>query len=84
MLREKGYKAGVLRLCNVWPVPEKAMREVAAQMSRVFAVEMNIGKYSHEIERICAPLCPVSVITKNRGLIHTPAEICESVIRELG
>ena len=80
MLRDSGYKAGVVRLCNVWPVPEKAMREVARNVGAVFAVEMNIGKYSHEIERVCAPHCRVSVITKNRGLIHTPAEIYSSVL----
>lgn len=83
MLREKGHKAGVLRLCNVWPVPEKALRETAKNVGRVFSVEMNIGKYSHEIERVCAPFCPVSVITKNSGLIHTPAEIYNSVLKDL-
>lgn len=83
MLRDAGHKAGVLRLCNVWPVPEKALKETAKQMKRVFSVEMNMGKYVREIERACANLCPVTAVTKNRGLIHTPAEIYSSVIREL-
>lgn len=83
MLRDAGHKAGVLRLCNVWPVPEKALKETAGQMKRVFSVEMNVGKYVREIERACAGLCPVTAVTKNRGLIHTPAEIYNSVLREL-
>ncbi len=83
MLRESGIKVGVLRLCNVWPVPEKAIREVSGNVGKVFAVEMNIGKYSREIERASAGLCPVSVVSKNRGLVHTPAEIYKSVIAEL-
>ena len=28
MARECGIKVGVLKLCNVWPVPEKAIAEV--------------------------------------------------------
>lgn len=79
MLRDKGIKAGVLRLCNVWPVPEQAIREVAANVGKVFSVEMNVGKYSREIERACAGKCSVTAITKNCGQIHTPAEIYKSV-----
>lgn len=83
MLRDRGIKAGVLRLCNVWPVPEKAIREVAENVGRVFAVEMNVGKYSREIERACAGRCPVAAVTKNCGQIHTPTEIYTSVMAAL-
>lgn len=83
MLRDRGIKAGVLRLCNVWPVPEKAIREVAENVGRVFTVEMNVGKYSREIERACAGRCPVAAVTKNCGQIHTPTEIYTSVMAAL-
>lgn len=79
MLREDGIKAGVLKLCNVWPVPERAIRETARNVGRIFAVEMNVGKYAGEIERCAGGACPVSRITKNLGLIHTPAEIYTAV-----
>lgn len=83
MLRDKGIKAGVLRLCNVWPVPEEAILETASQVGRLFAVEMNNGKYFHEIQRCALGRCPVTPITKNRGLIHTPMEIFQSVMDAL-
>lgn len=77
--RENGIRLGVLKLCNVWPVPEKAIREVAGQVSKIFAVEMNNGKYQNEIARVAAGKCEVIPVTKNRGLIHTVAEIYEAV-----
>ena len=83
LLRQSGKKAGVLRLCNVWPVPETALREAAAQAGRIFAVEMNVGKYVREIERVCAGLCPVVPVTKNRGQVHTPMEIYNCVMQDL-
>lgn len=83
LLRENGIKAGVLKLCNIWPVPEKAIREIASNVGHVFAVEMNVGKYSREIERVCGGICPVTAVTKNRGLIHTPMEIYRSVMAAL-
>jgi len=42
-------------------------------------VEMNIGKYVKEIERLCLPFCPVTSITKNMGIIHTKEEIYAAI-----
>ena len=83
MLREDGIKAGVLKLCNVWPVPERQIREAAREVRKLFAVEMNIGKYAGEIERVAGGICGVSRITKNLGLIHTPTEIYQAVKEDL-
>ncbi len=83
LLREKGIKAGVLKLCNVWPVPEKAISEVAANVGKIFAVEMNMGKYIREIERVAAGRCEVLPVTKNRGFVHTGYEILEDVMKEV-
>ena len=83
MLREDGIKAGVLKLCNVWPVPERQIREAAREVRKLFAVEMNIGKYTGEIERVAGGICGVSRITKNLGLIHTPTEIYQAVKEDL-
>ena len=80
MARESGIKLGVLKLCNVWPVPEEQIAEVSKQVKKVFAVEMNIGKYAAEIERVVAGRCPVQRVTKNLGLVHTPDEIYRDVL----
>lgn len=79
--REDGIKTGVLKLCNIWPVPEKNVREVAENTGKMISVEMNTGKYCREIERVAGGRCPVLSLGKNRGQIHTPAEIV-SFIRE--
>lgn len=81
LARESGIKLGVLKLCNVWPVPEEQIAEVSKQMEKIFAVEMNIGKYATEIERVVAGRCPVQRITKNRGLVHTPEEIHTAIVK---
>lgn len=80
--RERGYNAGLLKLGTVWPVPEKEIRAAGRQADHVLAVEMNIGKYSREVERICSDYCNVESVTKNRGKIHTAQEIY-SVIEEV-
>jgi 2-oxoglutarate ferredoxin oxidoreductase subunit alpha len=56
-------------------VPEEQIREVANQVKAVISVEMNIGKYAGEIERVVAGKCKTLRATKNRGLVHSPEEI---------
>jgi 2-oxoglutarate ferredoxin oxidoreductase subunit alpha len=77
--RAQGIRAGLLKLKTVWPVPERQIRAAAHQASTLLAVEMNVGKYAGEIERISAGLCDVRRVTKNRGLIHTTGEVLAAI-----
>lgn len=82
--REKGVKAGLLKLSTVWPVPEREIKALANQCDVIFVVEMNIGKYAGEVERVSNGTCEVVRITKNRGLGHTPGEILAGLEQKLG
>jgi 2-oxoglutarate ferredoxin oxidoreductase subunit alpha len=77
--RKKGLRAGLLRLKTVWPVPEDEIRAATEHASVVLAVEMNVGKYAGEIERVVAGRCPVVRVTKNRGEIHTANEVLAAI-----
>ena len=79
LARADGKKVGLLKLLTVWPVPELEMREIAEQADIILSVEMNIGKYAREIERVCCGYCRVKRVTKNRGLIHTTREIYKAI-----
>jgi 2-oxoglutarate ferredoxin oxidoreductase subunit alpha len=77
--RGRGIRAGLLRLVTVWPVPEKEIRVASERASVLLAVEMNVGKYAGEVERVAAGRCPVVRVTKNRGEIHTAKEILKAI-----
>jgi len=79
LARAQGIKAGMLKLDTVWPVPEREIAALAEQCSLILAVEMNIGKYAGEIERVVRGRCQVKRVTKNRGLVHTPGEILDAI-----
>lgn len=78
--REEGLKAGLLKLNTVWPVAEREIGAVADQADVVLAVEMNMGKYASEIERVCRGRCKVVRVNKNRGLIHTTSELQDAIL----
>ncbi len=77
--RQKGIKAGLLKLVTIWPVPENQIRAAAKQAGVVLAIEMNLGKYAGEIERLCGGLATVRRVTKNRGLVHTTSEVLAEI-----
>jgi len=79
MARNDGLKVGMLKLITVWPVHENLIKDIAKNVGRIFVVEMNIGKYVKEIERLCLPFCPVTSITKNMCIIHTKEEIYAAI-----
>jgi len=83
MARNDGIKIGMLKLITVWPIHENLIKEIAKNVGRVLVVEMNIGKYVKEVERLCLPFCPVNSITKNEGIIHTKEEIYKVIKEEL-
>ena len=82
LAREKGIKAGLLKIDVPWPFPEEAIQELAANVKAVVTVEMNIGRYAGEVERAVCGKARTARATKNLGTPHTPEEIL-AVIEEV-
>jgi 2-oxoglutarate ferredoxin oxidoreductase subunit alpha len=78
--REKGIKAGLLRLITLWPFPEEQVAEVARHAKTVVVPEMNCGQMVHEVERV-AKETPVIFLSKLGEEPHTPKEILDAIRR---
>jgi 2-oxoglutarate ferredoxin oxidoreductase subunit alpha len=78
--REKGVKAGLLRLVTLWPFPEKQVARVAKQAKKIVVAEMNCGQLVREVERAAKEIS-VSFLSKLGEEPHTPMEILESIRR---
>lgn len=78
--REKGIKAGLLRLITLWPFPEKSVARIAEQAKAIVVPEMNCGQMVREVER-AAKETPVVFLSKLGEEPHTPMEILEAIRR---
>jgi 2-oxoglutarate ferredoxin oxidoreductase subunit alpha len=76
--REKGVKAGLLRLIILWPFPERQVREIAKQVKWIVVPEMNYGQLVREVER-AAKETPVVFLPKLGEEPHKPTEILEAL-----
>jgi 2-oxoglutarate/2-oxoacid ferredoxin oxidoreductase subunit alpha len=77
-LQDDGHQISLLVLKTLWPVPEGLICEAAREYHRIIVVEMNMGQYLLEIERI---LDGKKVIWYGRmdGSLVTPEQIIEVV-----
>ena len=78
VLKKAGKPFSLLILKTLWPVPEDLIREKAGHVNRVVVVEMNLGQYVREIERIL-PDKKIDFLGRMDGKLITPRQIEEVV-----
>jgi len=79
--KQQGKPVSLFVLKTLWPVPEHLIRQVARPVKRVVVVEMNMGQYVREIERIL-PEKRIDFLGQMDGRLITPAQIKEVIARE--
>ena len=77
--REKGLKAGMLRLRTVWPFPEQIVRELAERVAGFVVPEINLGQIVLEVERTVCGKARVRSVPHAGGDIHDPRTIVTAI-----
>jgi 2-oxoglutarate ferredoxin oxidoreductase subunit alpha len=78
-MKNTAQPVSLLILKTLWPVPEDVIRRAAAGFKRVVVIEMNLGQYVSEIERIL-PDSRIDFYGQMDGRLITPLKIKETVI----
>lgn len=76
-------KVGVVKINTVWPFPEELLKEATKDVDIVIVPEMNVGKYCNEVQRVLKDK-KVIPMSKCGGDIHTPKEILDKILEEVG
>ena len=76
-------KVGLIKINTVWPFPEELLKEATKDVHTVIVPEMNVGKYCREVERVLRDK-KVIPMSKCGGDIHTPQEILDEILKEVG
>jgi 2-oxoglutarate ferredoxin oxidoreductase subunit alpha len=80
LIRQDGEKISLLTIYSLWPVPEKAILEAIDGPRRIIVVEMNLGLYRREIERLARPDQQVIGVNRLDGKLISPDEIIKKVL----
>lgn len=79
ILRDRGRKIGLFKPITIWPSPKKKLEILGKNMKRVLVVEMNMGQYLLEVERILGKYTEVKGYGRTNGELITPNEIVSFV-----
>ena len=80
-LREEGIKVGMFKPITIWPMAQKQIEDIAKKVKRISVIEMNMGQYFLEVERIAGKFTKVDRYGRVNGELITPEEIV-SFIKE--
>lgn len=75
--REKGIKAGIVRLVTVWPFPSEQIKEFSKQVKGIVVPEINLGQMVREVERASAGNAEVRLVPHPGGGLHKPEQILD-------
>ena len=78
-LRKNGIKVSLLILKTLYPVPEKLILDCLKEMKTIIVVEMNLGQYVREIERLSNSV-HVTFYGQMDGELISPQKIYETVV----
>jgi len=74
-LRERGRKIGLFRPITIWPSPKKQIESLAKRVNRITVVEMNLGQYYLEVDRIAGKFTNVRKFNRVNGELISPKDI---------
>lgn len=75
ILRSKGKKIGLFRPITIWPSPKKQIKELAEKVNRITVIEMNLGQYYLEVDRIASKYIEVAKFGRVNGELISPKDI---------
>jgi 2-oxoglutarate/2-oxoacid ferredoxin oxidoreductase subunit alpha len=83
LAREKGIKAGLLKLITLWPFDDDSIYQLAEQVEMIMVPEMNLGQMVREVQRAAQGKCRVIPYGRVDGDLINPLEILEKVEEEM-
>lgn len=81
MAREQGIKAGLIRPITLWPFPTDCLKKAAETAKGFLSVEMNMGQMVDDVKLAINCSRPVEFFGRTGGVIPTPNEILEKIIK---
>jgi len=84
LARDKGVKAGFIRLKTIWPFPERIVQAMAQKAKAIIVPEMNLQQIFFEVQRVvdgAAEVIPVNKI--GGGEMLTPEDLFSEIKRSV-
>ena len=78
--RNRGIKVGLIRPITLWPFPVKAF-EKTSNVKHFVSVELSMGQMIEDVRLATNCKVPVSLCNRTGGMIPSPEEVLDSIIK---
>ena len=82
LARDKGIKAGLLKLVTLWPFSDETINSLAGQVDLIIVPELNLGQMAREVQRAAEGKCRVVPYGRVDGELINPVEILSKIEEE--
>ena len=79
--RKQGIKVGMIRPITLWPFPEKVINKHVGHAKAFLSVEMSMGQMVDDVRLVVNGRVPVEFYGRTGGVIPTPNEVLEQIVR---
>ncbi len=79
--RERGVKAGLMKLKTLFPFPRPSMEKMLRKCHTILVAEMNMGQMSREVKRVNNGLSKILSLNRVDGEIITPTQILNKILK---
>ena len=79
--RERGVKAGLIKLKTLFPFPRPSMEKMLRKCHTILVAEMNMGQMSREVKRVNNGLSKILSLNRVDGEIITPTQILNKILK---
>jgi 2-oxoglutarate ferredoxin oxidoreductase subunit alpha len=83
-LKADGVKAGFFRPITLNPFPSAQLNKIAGKAGRFLTVELNMGQMIDDVKIATEQKKPVDFFGRTGGMMPTPDEIYDAVMKSLG
>lgn len=77
--RKQGFKVGLFKPMTIWPFLDKQIIELSQKTKGIIVVEMNLGQYAIEVERVSNKYTNVYRYNRVNGELISPDEILAKI-----
>lgn len=79
ILREKGYKVGLVKPISLWPFPSAILSKLADTVKGFMSIELNAGQMVEDVRLAVNGKREVGFYGRMGGMIYSPEEVAENV-----
>lgn len=83
LLRQRGFRVGVLRPQTLFPFPTKAIHELAGRTARIITVELSSGHLHEDVRLAAGNRTTTSLYSWSGGIVPTAEEIAERFEKDI-